>query len=176
MFSELFWILRRNSLVLIPSSQIRQEGRHAGPGGDIDQIVESVMKKRPDLSIQTTSVLAGEAAFWNSLVSTNHQEFSPDGHFEVLSGCFIQGRSAKWSGSRFRPAPWLHLSTPLPIHSTCQATVCWRNCCWSGLSKASPCGCFTEVCCWQILYGQRNIQRNITLEHPNSNTPFLRCF
>lgn len=50
---------------LIPSqgSQIRQEGRHAGPGGDIDQIVESVVKKRPDLSIQTTSVLAGEAAF-----------------------------------------------------------------------------------------------------------------
>ena len=39
-----------------------EEGRHAGPGGDIEQIVEGVMKKRPDLSIQTTAVLAGVAA------------------------------------------------------------------------------------------------------------------
>jgi len=39
-----------------------QEGRHAGPGGDIEQIVEGVMKKRPDLSIQTTAVLAGHTS------------------------------------------------------------------------------------------------------------------
>lgn len=37
----------------------REEGRHAGPGGDIEQIVVGAMEKRPDLSIRTTSVLAG---------------------------------------------------------------------------------------------------------------------
>ena len=36
-----------------------EEGRHAGPGGDIEQIVAGAMEKRPDLSIRTTAVLAG---------------------------------------------------------------------------------------------------------------------
>jgi len=39
-----------------------QEGRHAGPGGDIAGIVADVMGKRPDLTIQTTQVLAGHPA------------------------------------------------------------------------------------------------------------------
>lgn len=36
-----------------------QAGRHAGPGGDIVGIVAGVMEKRPDLSVQTTRVMAG---------------------------------------------------------------------------------------------------------------------
>jgi len=36
-----------------------QEGRHAGPGGDIAKIVEGVRESRKDLKIDTTGVLAG---------------------------------------------------------------------------------------------------------------------
>mmetsp|Transcript_65266 Transcript_65266/g.142117 ORF Transcript_65266/g.142117 Transcript_65266/m.142117 type:complete len:661 (+) Transcript_65266:45-2027(+) len=36
-----------------------QEGKHAGPGGDVLTIVAGVAEKRPDLKIATTSVLAG---------------------------------------------------------------------------------------------------------------------
>jgi len=39
-----------------------QEGRHAGPGGDIAGILADVMEKRPDLTIQSTQVLAGHPA------------------------------------------------------------------------------------------------------------------
>jgi len=39
-----------------------QEGRHAGPGGDIAGIVADVMGKRQDLTIRTTQVLAGHPA------------------------------------------------------------------------------------------------------------------
>jgi len=39
-----------------------QEGRHAGPGGDIVQIIQGVLEQRPDLSVQTTKVLAGHKA------------------------------------------------------------------------------------------------------------------
>jgi nucleoside-diphosphate-sugar epimerase len=39
-----------------------QEGRHAGPGGDIVQIIDGVLEKRPDLSITTTSVLGEHPA------------------------------------------------------------------------------------------------------------------
>ncbi|CAE7245992.1 unnamed protein product, partial [Symbiodinium pilosum] len=38
-----------------------QEGRHAGPGGDIAKIVEGVLASRKDLKIETTGVLAGHA-------------------------------------------------------------------------------------------------------------------
>lgn len=36
-----------------------QEGRHAGPGGDIVQILQGVSEARPDLTLATTRVLAG---------------------------------------------------------------------------------------------------------------------
>lgn len=36
-----------------------QDGRHAGPGGDVAGIVSGVLGKRADLSIETTKVLAG---------------------------------------------------------------------------------------------------------------------
>jgi len=36
-----------------------QEGRHAGPGGDIATIIVDVCKERPDISVVTTKVLAG---------------------------------------------------------------------------------------------------------------------
>jgi len=39
-----------------------QEGRHAGPGGDIATIIIGVMEKRPDLQVATTQVLAGHPA------------------------------------------------------------------------------------------------------------------
>jgi len=45
-----------------------QEGRHAGPGGDIATIVETAREKRPDLAIETTAVLAGHSGLVDLLV------------------------------------------------------------------------------------------------------------
>ncbi|CAL1173094.1 unnamed protein product [Cladocopium goreaui] len=50
-----------------------QEGRHAGPGGDIEQIVAGAMEKRPDLSIRTTSVLAGHSLLEDLLLKRLEQ-------------------------------------------------------------------------------------------------------
>lgn len=50
-----------------------QEGKHAGPGGDITQIVASVSAKRPDLSIRTTQVLAGHERLVRLLVERASQ-------------------------------------------------------------------------------------------------------
>eukprot|EP00929_Paragymnodinium_shiwhaense_P015268 TRINITY_DN123330_c0_g1_i1.p1 TRINITY_DN123330_c0_g1~~TRINITY_DN123330_c0_g1_i1.p1 ORF type:complete len:699 (+),score=183.45 TRINITY_DN123330_c0_g1_i1:90-2186(+) len=36
-----------------------QEGKHAGPGGDIAGIIAEAKEKRPDLHVETTSVMAG---------------------------------------------------------------------------------------------------------------------
>jgi len=45
-----------------------QEGRHAGPGGDIANIVAGVQEKRPDLTIKTTKVIAGHPLLPDVLV------------------------------------------------------------------------------------------------------------
>ncbi|CAK9013228.1 unnamed protein product [Durusdinium trenchii] len=46
-----------------------QEGRHAGPGGDIEKIIQNAAQKRPDLSIRSTSVLAGHPALEELLLT-----------------------------------------------------------------------------------------------------------
>jgi len=46
-----------------------QEGRHAGPGGDIATIIASVMEQRADLSVATTQVLAGHPALIDLLLA-----------------------------------------------------------------------------------------------------------
>jgi len=45
-----------------------QEGRHAGPGGDIATIVAGVTEKRTDLMVTTTQVLAGHTALVDLLL------------------------------------------------------------------------------------------------------------
>ena len=51
-----------STLFVICDLYCREEGRHAGPGGDIEQIVAGAKEKRPDLSIRTTAVPAGQSA------------------------------------------------------------------------------------------------------------------
>lgn len=61
--------LLEDALLRVPSNSrvavallFLQEGRHAGPGGDIATIVEGVKAKRPDMTIVTSKVLAGHPA------------------------------------------------------------------------------------------------------------------
>lgn len=46
-----------------------QEGRHAGPGGDIETIIAGVMEKRPNLKVTTTKVLANHPGLVDLLLT-----------------------------------------------------------------------------------------------------------
>mmetsp|Transcript_42935 Transcript_42935/g.100849 ORF Transcript_42935/g.100849 Transcript_42935/m.100849 type:complete len:347 (+) Transcript_42935:75-1115(+) len=50
-----------------------QQGRHAGPGGDIAGIVADVQKERPDVTIATTEVMAGHPALLEILLQRMQQ-------------------------------------------------------------------------------------------------------